>query len=79
MFPSDLRHVHSSLCQQRRRCFIHGLVASCIFLQANFPSLDALIARIKQDGKLAEAALEEAPFATFRKDSYLTSLLESST
>lgn len=48
------------------------------FLQANFPSLEALIARIKQDGKVAEAALDGAPFAAFAKDAYLTSLVESS-
>ena len=39
--------------------------------EANFPSLDALIARIKRDGEVAEAFLRHPALAARRGDSFL--------
>jgi hypothetical protein len=40
-------------------------------LQANFPSLDALVERIHEDGRIAKDALDHPPYAQYGQDAYL--------
>lgn len=49
------------------------VVVGYIRPEADFPSLDALIARIHMDGDVARAALDCYPYSTYRDDPFLTS------
>ena len=40
--------------------------------EANFTTLECLIARIRRDGDVASAALRMEPFAAHRNDAFLT-------
>lgn len=40
-------------------------------MQANFPSLEALIERIHEDGRIARRALDVEPYNKFRSDLFL--------
>lgn len=44
--------------------------------EANFPSLDSLIERIHEDGRIAEKALDLPLYAGYKNDAYLASLLQ---
>lgn len=50
-----------------------------LFFQANFTTLEDLVERIHEDGRIAKAALEMQPFLDFAEDSYLTTPLPVST
>jgi len=47
----------------------------CILLQANFTTLEDLVDKIHEDGRIAKAALEMKPFVDFAEDGYLTTPL----
>ncbi|XP_020595220.1 bifunctional riboflavin kinase/FMN phosphatase-like [Phalaenopsis equestris] len=47
------------------------VVVGYIRPEANFPSLDSLIQRIRQDGRIAEKALELPIYAGYKDDPYL--------
>lgn len=46
------------------------------FLQANFPSLESLVAKIHEDREVAEKALDLPSYAKFKDDPYLTKWLK---
>lgn len=50
-----------------------------MFLQANFPSLESLVAKIHEDRRIAENALELPIYSKYKDDHYLKSLLEMDT
>lgn len=51
------------------------VVVGYIRPEANFPSLEALVARIHKDGDIARAALSTPPYLQFSGDPYLTTPL----
>lgn len=51
------------------------LVVGYIRPEANFTTLDDLVEKIHEDGRIAKAALEMKPFADFAGDAYLTTPL----
>lgn len=51
------------------------VVVGYIRAEANFPSVESLIERIREDGNIAGTALDLPPFSTFRNDPYLTAPL----
>ncbi|MCO5566878.1 hypothetical protein L7F22_020561 [Adiantum nelumboides] len=51
------------------------VVVGYIRPEANFPSLQALIERIHEDGRVAKCALEVAPYSDYQRDSFLTTPL----
>lgn len=52
------------------------VVVGYIRPEANFPSLEALIAKIHEDKRIAESALELPAYSKYRDDPYLSSLLK---
>jgi len=48
-----------------------------MLFQANFPSLDSLIAKIHEDRRIAERALELPIYSKYKDDSYLISIGKS--
>lgn len=49
-----------------------GYTREFALLQENFPSLESLIAKIHEDGRMAEAALDLPLYSKYRDDPYLT-------
>ncbi|GAB2212827.1 hypothetical protein Droror1_Dr00020822 [Drosera rotundifolia] len=54
---------------------LHLVVVGYIRPEANFPSLESLIEKIHEDGRITERALELPLYLKHRDDPYLTSLL----
>ncbi|XP_041025641.1 bifunctional riboflavin kinase/FMN phosphatase [Juglans microcarpa x Juglans regia] len=50
---------------------LHLVVIGYIRPEANFPSLEGLIAKIHEDRRVAEAALDLPPYSAYREDPYL--------
>ncbi|KAF5475596.1 hypothetical protein F2P56_007388, partial [Juglans regia] len=50
---------------------LHLVVIGYIRPEANFPSLEDLIAKIHEDRRVAEAALDLPPYSAYREDPYL--------
>jgi len=44
-------------------------------VQANFTTIEDLVEKIHEDGRIAKAALEMKPFSDYAQDSYLTTPL----
>lgn len=55
--------------------FLTSLADITVYLQANFSSLEALIAKIHEDRKIAERALELPQYLKYKDDPYLKSSL----
>eukprot|EP01018_Ginkgo_biloba_P017416 Gb_14637 [translate_table: standard] len=53
------------------------IVIGYIRPEADFPSLEALIQRIREDGRIAEEALDLSPFSEYRHDPFLKTSLPS--
>ncbi|XP_021722820.1 bifunctional riboflavin kinase/FMN phosphatase-like isoform X1 [Chenopodium quinoa] len=53
------------------------VVVGYIRPEANFPSLESLVAKIYEDRRIAESALELPIYAKYKDDPYLESLLET--
>ena len=47
------------------------MVCGYIRPEANFTSLEALVQRIHEDGRVSKQALQQAPLAAFAKDEFL--------
>lgn len=52
------------------------VVVGYIRPEANFPSLQALIERIHEDGRIAKDALDVPPYSDYQNDSFLTTPLQ---
>ncbi|KAI5678698.1 hypothetical protein M9H77_09648 [Catharanthus roseus] len=52
---------------------LHLIIIGYIRPEANFPSLESLVARIHEDGKIAEKALDLPIYAKYKNDPYLKS------
>jgi len=46
-----------------------------IFIQASFTTIEDLVEKIHEDGRIAKSALEMKPFSGYGDDSYLTTPL----
>lgn len=46
-------------------------VRGCVILQANFSSLESLVAKIHEDKEIAEKALELPRYSMYKDDPYL--------
>ncbi|KAK9064228.1 hypothetical protein SSX86_015608 [Deinandra increscens subsp. villosa] len=53
---------------------LHLVIVGYIRPEANFPSLESLVAKIHEDGKLAEKALELPIYAKYKDDEYFKSI-----
>lgn len=53
---------------------LHLLVVGYIRPEANFPSLESLVAKIHEDGKIAEKALELPVYAKYKDEAYFKSI-----
>lgn len=51
------------------------IVVGYIRPEANFPSLEALVERIHEDGRIAKAALDVSPYSIYQNDPFLTTAL----
>jgi FAD synthase len=54
------------------------VVVGYIRPEANFVSLEALVERIHEDGRIAKAALDMTPYSQYAEDPYLTTMLPNS-
>ncbi|KAJ0921201.1 putative riboflavin kinase [Helianthus annuus] len=56
---------------------LHLVIVGYIRPEANFPSLENLIAKIHEDGKIAENALELPLYAKYKDETYFKSIHKS--
>lgn len=62
------------MCTAVERC-LGWFVVFFLLVQANFTTLEALVEKIHEDGRVAKAALQMKPFSDYAEDSYLTTPL----
>lgn len=55
------------------------IVVGYIRPEANFPSLESLVERIYEDGRIAKAALDVPPYSTYQDEPFLTTNLSKET
>lgn len=52
------------------------LTLTLLLIKANFPSLESLIERIHEDGRIAEKALDLPVYSKYKDSPYLRNLLQ---